>query len=425
MVRRAFATLYFWVLVGVLAGALTGLMAPDTAQALKILGDIFLKLLKMLIAPIVFVTIVLGIAGMRDLKSVGRVGGKALLYFEVLTTLALALGLLFVNILRPGAGFHVDPASLDAASVANYVQQSHAQTLSGFVQNLVPATMLAALANGDLLQVLFVAVLVGLGTASAGARAAGFVRILEALSATLLGILAMLMKLAPLGVFGAMAYTVGVHGLAAVTSLAALLGVFYLTCGVFIFGILGLVCRTFGFSLLRLIAALRTEILTGFGTASSESVLAPLMEKLETMGCSRSVVGLVVPSGYSFNMDGSSIYLTVAAVFLAQAQGIDLGLSQQMALLGVAMLTSKGASGVTGAGFIVLAMTLASVHTVPVASIALILGVDRFMGEGRVVTNLIGNAVATLVISAWEGELDRGKLRAALRSAQAPAPVAS
>jgi aerobic C4-dicarboxylate transport protein len=413
--RRAFTTLYFWVLMGVVAGVLTGLMAPDSAQSLKVLGDIFLKLLKMLIAPIVFVTIVLGIAGMRDLKSVGRVGGKALLYFEVLTTIALALGLLFVNTLRPGAGFHVDPSSLDAASVASYVEQGHSQTLIGFFQNLVPATMFAALANGNLLQVLFVAVLVGLGAASAGVRAAAFTRTLEALSATLLEILAMLMKLAPLGVFGAMAYTIGAHGLAAVTSLAALLGVFYLTCGVFIFGVLALVCRAFGFSLLRLIAALRIEILTAFGTASSESVLAPLMEKLETMGCSRSVVGLVVPSGYSFNMDGSSIYLTVAAVFLAQAQGIDLSLSQQLMLLGVAMLTSKGASGVTGAGFIVLAMTLASVQTVPVASIALILGVDRFMGEGRVVTNLIGNAVAALVISAWEGELNRDKLREALR----------
>jgi aerobic C4-dicarboxylate transport protein len=425
MIRRAFKTLYFWVLVGVVAGALTGLVAPDAAQSLKVLGDIFLKLLKMLIAPIVFVTIVLGIAGMRDLKSVGRVGGKALLYFEVLTTIALALGLLFVNALRPGAGFHVDPASLDAVSVASYVAQGHAQTLVGFLQNLVPATMFAALANGDLLQVLFVAVLVGLGAASAGARAAAFTRILEALSATLLEILAMLMKLAPLGVFGAMAYTIGAHGFAAVTSLAALLGVFYLTCGVFIFGVLGLVCRAFGFSLLRLIAALRTEILTAFGTASSESVLAPLMEKLETMGCSRSVVGLVVPSGYSFNMDGSSIYVTVAAVFLAQAQGIDLSLSQQLTLLGVAMLTSKGASGVTGAGFIVLAMTLASVQTVPVASIALILGVDRFMGEGRVVTNLIGNAVAALVISAWEGELNRGKLHEALRPRPITKPVTS
>ena len=415
--------LYFWVLLAIIAGATFGYVNPPAAVKLKPLGDGFIALVKMLISPIIFCTVVLGIAGAGDMKKVGRVGGKALLYFEIVSTVALAIGITVANLIRPGAGFNADPAALDAKAVADYARQATTQTTADFILHIIPTTFFNAFTgSGDLLQVLFVAVLFGYAMTHLGERARSVHAFLETCSHIFFTMMNALMMLAPIGAGGAMAFTIGRFGLDALRPLALLMGSFYLTCLLFVLVALGGIAAATGFSILRFIAYIKDELLTVLGTASSESALVPLMQKLERLGCSRSVVGLVVPSGYSFNLDGTNIYLTMAALFVAQALDIDLTLRQQLTLLGVAMLTSKGASGVTGAGFITLAATLAVVPSIPVAGLALILGVDRFMSEARSITNFIGNGVAAIVVARWENELDRDTLRRELAAGAAAAP---
>ena len=408
---RRTGPLYAWVILGVIAGGLVGAIWPDTGASLQPLGDGFIRLVKMLVTPVVFFTVVLGIAEMGDLKGVGRVGLKALVYFEVLSTVALAVGLITVNLLRPGDGFHVVAAQLDASLVSKYADQAHHQGFAQFVLQIIPTTLFSAVTSGELLQVLLVAILVGFGFLLTGEAAAPLLTLVEAANRISFRIVALVIWAAPVGAFGAMAFTIGKFGLRSLGPLASLMGTFYLTCLLFVFVVLGLVARWAGFSLWRLLVYLRTEMITVVGTSSSESVLAPLMEKLERIGCRRGTVGLVVPTGYSFNLDGICIYLTMAAIFLSQALDTPLTLVQQLTLLGVAMLTSKGAAAVTGGGFVTLAATLAVVPSVPVAALALILGIDRFMSEARALTNLIGNAVATLAVSRWEGEMSREDLR--------------
>ncbi len=412
--RRLARSLYFWVLTAVLAGVLVGWLWPATGQALQPLGEGFIRLIRMLVGPIVFCTIVLGIAHMRDLPRVGRIGLKALVYFEVLSTVALLVGMLVANLARPGEGFPVAPGQLDASLVARYASAARAQSVADFLLNVIPNTLPGALTGGEILQVLLVALLVGFGAAVAGERAQPFVALIESLSQVLFRIVGFVMWLAPLGAFGAMAFTVGRFGWQSLRPLAAFMGVFYLTCLLFILGVLGAVARLAGFSILRLLAYLRTELLTVVGTSSSESVLAPLIEKMTALGCRRATVGLVVPTGYSFNLDGTCIYLSLAAIFLAQALKVPLSVGDQLMLLVVAMLSSKGAATVTGGGFITLAATLAVVPSVPVASLALILGIDRFMSMFRGLVNMIGNGVATLVVARWENELGRETLRGRL-----------
>jgi aerobic C4-dicarboxylate transport protein len=409
--------LYFWVLLAILAGGTIGYVSPDTGVALKPLGDGFIALVKMLIGPIIFCTVVLGIAGAGDMKKVGRVGGKALLYFEVVSTIALVIGLVVANVLRPGAGFNVDPATLDGRAVADYARVAASQTTTDFLLHIIPKTFFDAFTSGgDLLQVLFVAVLFGYAMTHLGKEGSAVHAVIETSSHVFFKIMNVLMKLAPLGAGGAMAFTIGRYGIASLKPLAALMGSFYLTCVLFVLVVLGAIAAVTGFSILRFILYIKEELLTVLGTSSSESALVPLMQKLERLGCSKSVVGLVVPSGYSFNLDGTNIYLTMASLFVAQALNIDLTLRQQLTILGVAMLTSKGASGVTGAGFITLAATLAVVPSIPVAGLALILGIDRFMSEARSLTNFVGNGVATIVVASWEDELDRDALARELTS---------
>jgi aerobic C4-dicarboxylate transport protein len=409
--KRITSHLYFWVLLAIIAGGTFGFLDPARAVKLKPLGDGFIALVKMLISPVIFCTVVLGIAGAGDMKKVGRVGGKALLYFEIVSTFALLIGLTVVNVLRPGEGFNVDPQTLDAAAVADYARRASSQSTADFILHVIPTTFLDAFTgSGDLLQVLFVAVLFGYAMMRIGSAGRLVHQFIEACSHIFFTMMNILMKLAPLGAGGAMAFTIGRYGIGALRPLVFLMGSFYLTCLLFIFVVLGTIAALTGFSIFRFIAYITDEILTVLGTSSSESALVPLMQKLESLGCSKSVVGLVVPSGYSFNLDGTNIYLTMAAVFVAQALNIDLTLRQQLTILGVAMLTSKGASSVTGAGFITLAATLAVVPSIPVAGLALILGIDRFMSEARSITNFIGNGVATIVVSHWERELDRKKL---------------
>jgi aerobic C4-dicarboxylate transport protein len=404
--------LYFWVLLAILAGGTLGALAPETAVSLRPLGDGFIALVKMLISPIIFCTVVLGIAGAGDMKKVGRVGGKALLYFEVVSTFALAIGLLVGNLLQPGAGFDADPATLDGGAVASYAKTAASQTTTDFILHIIPRTFFDAFTGGgDLLQVLFVAVLFGYAMTHMGAEGNVVHQVIATSSHVFFRMMNTLMKLAPLGAGGAMAFTIGRYGLDSLRPLAALMGSFYLTCLLFVLIVLGSIARWTGFSILRFIAYIKDELLTVLGTSSSESALVPLMQKLERLGCSKSVVGLVVPSGYSFNLDGTNIYLTMASLFVAQALNIDLTLRQELTILGVAMLTSKGASGVTGAGFITLAATLAVVPTIPVAGLALILGIDRFMSEARSLTNFIGNGVAAVVVARWENELDVDAMR--------------
>jgi aerobic C4-dicarboxylate transport protein len=404
--------LYFWVLLAILAGGTIGYVSPETGVKLKPLGDGFIALVKMLIAPIIFCTVVLGIAGAGSMKKVGRVGGKALLYFEVVSTFALVIGLIVANVIRPGAGFNADPASLDAKAVADYAKVAANQSTVDFILHIIPRTFFDAFTgSGDLLQVLFVAVLFGYAMTHLGAEGNVVHQVIKTSSHVFFRMMNALMKLAPLGAGGAMAFTIGRYGVEALRPLAFLMGSFYLTCLLFVFIVLGSIAAFTGFSIIRFIVYIKDELLTVLGTSSSESALVPLMEKLERLGCSKSVVGLVVPSGYSFNLDGTNIYLTMASLFVAQALNIDLTLRQQLTILGVAMLTSKGASGVTGAGFITLAATLAVVPSIPVAGLALILGVDRFMSEARSLTNFVGNGVAALVISRWENELDMVALR--------------
>ncbi len=409
---KLFKHLYARVLIATLIGAAIGTLFPSFGIQLKFLGDIFIGLIKMIIGPVIFCTVALGIAGVGDMKKVGRVGGKAILYFEVVSTFALALGLLIVNVLKPGAGFNANPATLDAAAVAQYSDKAHHTSLIEIVQHLVPKTFMDAFSgSGDLLQVLVVAILFGYAMSHIGEKAKPAYVVVESISHVFFKIVNVLMQFAPLGAMGAMAFTVGAFGIQAFKPLFALMGSFYLTCLLFIFGVLGIIAKFIGFSIFKFVRFIREELLTVLGTSSSESALVPLMEKLERLGCSKSTVGLVVPAGYSFNLDGTNIYLTMAALFVAQALNIDLSIGKQITLLLVAMLTSKGASGVTGAGFITLAATLAVVPEVPVAGLALILGIDRFMSEARALTNIIGNGVATIVVSRWEGELDVAKLR--------------
>lgn len=412
--RRWYGHLYLQVLVAIAAGVLIGHFAPATGEALKPLGDAFIKLVKMVIAPVIFLTIVTGIAGMRDLASVGRVAAKAFAYFLFFSTLALFVGLIVGNIVRPGAGLNIDPASLDAGKVAAYAAKAHEASVTGFLMAMIPETFLSSLSEGNILQVLVVAILFGIALATTGARGERVVALLEDVSVAFFRLVSIVMKAAPVGAFGAMAFTIGKYGIDSLANLVHLVLTFYLTSALFVLVVLGVVARLAGFSILRLIAYLKEELLLVLGTSSSESALPALIDKMERAGCPKAVVGLVVPTGYSFNLDGTNIYMTLASLFIAQACNVELTLGQQVLLLGVAMLSSKGAAGVTGAGFITLAATLSIVPSVPVAGMALILGVDRFMSECRSLTNFIGNAVATVVVSRWEGRLDEGALRAAL-----------
>ena len=415
--------LYVQVLVAIVAGALLGHLQPALGEAMKPLGDGFIKLVKMIIAPVIFLTIVTGIAGMPHLRGVGRVFLKAMAYFLFFSTLALVLGLVVAHVVQPGAGMHVDPADLDQAAVHDYVDKSHALTLTGFVLDIIPKTLASPLVGDNILQVLLVAVLFGIALAQSGARGRPLLALLEALSAAVFRVVHLLMRAAPVGAFGAIAFTIGKYGLAVLANLAWLVGAFYASALLFVVVVLGAVARLSGFSILKLVRYLKAELLLVLGTSSSESALPSLMEKLERAGCAKPVVGLVVPTGYSFNLDGTNLYMTLAALFIAQATDTELSLGHQLTLLLVAMLSSKGAAGVTGAGFITLAATLAVVPEVPVAGMALILGVDRFMSECRSLTNFIGNAVATVVVARWDGALDREALAAALEGR--PGPLAA
>lgn len=408
--------LYLQVLVAIVAGVLLGHFAPATGAALKPLGDGFIALVKMVIPPVIFLTIVTGIAGLRDMAEVGRIAAMAMAYFLVLSTGALIVGLVVANVVRPGAGLDIDPASLDAGKVADYAAKAHDTTVTGFLSGIIPETFASALTGGSVLQVLLVAILFGSALALSGEPGRRVLPLFEDLAAVFFRVVALVMKVAPLGAFAAMAFTIGKYGIGTLASLAGLVATFYATALLFVLVVLGAVARLAGFSVLRLIAYLRTELLLVLGTSSSESALPALIAKLERAGCPPGVVGLVVPTGYSFNLDGTNIYMTLAALFIAQACNIELSLGHQLALLGVAMISSKGAAGVTGAGFITLAATLSIVPEVPVAGMALILGVDRFMSECRSLTNFIGNAVATIVVARWDGGLDRAALDRALGS---------
>ena len=420
VVRRPFyRSLYFMVLLAILAGGAVGHFFPEFGESLKPLGDGFIKLVKMIIAPVIFLTIATGIAGMRDLGKVGRVAAKAFAYFFFFSTLALIIGLIIANVVQPGRGLNIDPATLNAGAVAQYTTAAHETTIVGFLMSIIPTTLVSAFSEGNILQTLFVAILFGIAMAMVGDAAAPVHRALDALSQIMFKLVAILMKAAPVGAFGAFAFTIGAYGLGAIANLAALIATFYLTSLIFVLGVLGAVCWASGFSIFKLIAYLKEELLLVLGTSSSEAALPSLMQKLERAGAKRSVVGLVVPPGYSFNLDGTNIYMTMAALFIAQAMNIELSLQDQILLLLVAMLSSKGAAGITGAGFITLAATLAVVPSVPIAGMALILGIDRFMSECRALTNFVGNAVATLVVARWEGELDREALHAALGSGPA------
>ncbi|MFJ1303042.1 dicarboxylate/amino acid:cation symporter [Pseudomonadota bacterium AL_CKDN230030165-1A_HGKHYDSX7] len=412
--QKFYQILYVQVLFAIVVGVLLGYFKPDLGEAMKPLGDGFIKLVKMIIAPVIFITVATGIAAMSDLKKVGRVAGKSMLYFLVFSTLALIIGMIVSHIVQPGAGLHIDPASLDQKQVADYVTKAHDSTITGFLLNIIPSTIFSPFVSGDILQVLFVAVLFGISMALVGERAKPILDFLNALSRPVFKLVAILMRAAPVGAFGAMAFTIGKYGIKSVINLAMLVGTFYATSVLFVVVVLGLVARYNGFSIIKLVRYIREELLLVLGTSSSEAALPTLMQKMERAGCSKSVVGLVVPTGYSFNLDGTNIYMTMAALFIAQACDIPLTLGDQILLLLVAMLSSKGAAGVTGAGFITLAATLSVVPTVPVAGMALILGVDRFMSECRALTNLVGNATASIVVARWEGELDHDQLDAAL-----------
>ena len=407
--KRLWSNLTFRVLLAVLIGVILGIVAPDTAKEMRPLGDTFINLVRMVIAPVIFLTVVLGIAHMRDLRKVGRVGGKAFLYFELVTTVALAIGLVIVNVSKPGAG--IDRAALAGGDISRYATAGQQLSILEFFTHIVPSSVVEAFAKGDVLQVVFFAVLFGAAVAMMGEAADALVKLLDQLLHAMFKIVAMIMVVAPFGAFGAMAYTVGNFGLKTLVPLARLMMDVYLTMAVFVFVVLGLIARASGFSLWKLLVYIKDEILLVLGTSSSEAALPRLMERLEQAGCSRSVVGLVVPAGYSFNLDGTSIYLSMAVIFLAQAFGIDLPIREQLFVLGVLMITSKGAAGVTGSGFIVLASTLASLKVVPLEGLALLLGVDRFMSEARAITNLIGNAVATVVLSRHEHAYDAEKMK--------------
>ena len=406
--------LYVQVLIAIVAGVLLGQFWPGLGEEMKPLGDAFIKLVKMIIAPVIFLTVVTGIAGMSNMKAVGRVAGKAMVYFLTFSTLALVIGMLVANTLQPGHGMHIAPESLDVAKVSSYVKKAHDTSVVGFVMNIFPETLLSPLVGGDILQVLFVAILFGIAVALVGDRGKPVYDFLSALSVPVFRVVSMLMRFAPVGAFGAMAFTIGKYGIQSIGNLAFLVLTFYGTSLLFVLVVLGAVARYNGFSILKLIRYIKDELLLVLGTSSSESALPNLMHKMEAAGCGKPVVGLVIPMGYSFNLDGTNIYMTLAALFIAQALDIHLTVTHQIVLLLVAMLSSKGAAGVTGAGFITLAATLAVVPEVPVAGMALILGVDRFMSECRSLTNFVGNAVASVVVSRWDNQLDADRLRATL-----------
>jgi aerobic C4-dicarboxylate transport protein len=402
--------LYLQVLCAIAVGALLGYWRPDIAQQMKPLGDLFIKLIKMMIEPIIFTTVVVGVAKMGSMKEVGRVGLKALVYFEVVSGVALLLGLIVANVYKPGAGIHIDLASLDRGVVAVYA--SGAQHLSSvdFLMHVVPDSVVGAFAQGETLQVVFFSVLFGLALSAIGTRVRPLVEVLDQASQALFKVIGLIMVFAPLGAFGAMAFTIGKYGLGTLQQLGMLLAGVYASCLLFVFGVLGLIARCAGFSLWRFLRYIREEILIVLGTSTSESALPGLMAKLEALGCEKSVVGLVVPTGYSFNLDGTSIYLSMATLFIAQAAHVDLSWQQQLAILGLLLLTSKGSAAVTGGGFITLAATLTSIGNLPVAGLALLLGIDRFMSEARAMTNLIGNGVAAIVVATSEGSLDRERM---------------
>ena len=407
MLQRLIRNLTFQVLVAVSLGVLVGVVAPDVGKALKPLGDTFINLVKMVITPIIFLTIVHGIASMADLRKLGRVGGKALLYFELVSTLALAIGLIIVNVTKPGAG--LDISKMAMGDVSKYTSAGAQQSTLEFMLHIVPSNVVAAFASGELLPVVFFSVLFGIALTAVGDAGREIADLLVRFQAVFFTIVSMVMVLAPIGAFGAMAYTVGAFGLKTLVPLARLMLDVYLTMAIFVFVVLGLICRAYGFRIWKFIRFIKEEILLVLGTSSSEAALPRMLQKLEQYGCAKPVVGLVIPTGYSFNLDGTSIYLSMATIFIAQVYKVDLSLSQQLGLLGILMLTSKGAAGVTGSGFIVLASTLAATRTVPVEGVALLLGVDRFMSEARAITNLIGNGVATLVVSRSEGAFDDAK----------------
>lgn len=421
--------LYVQVLVAIAIGIALGHFYPSIGEQMKPLGDGFIKLIKMIIAPIIFLTVVHGIASMQDMKKVGRVGVKALIYFEIVTTLALIIGLAVANFLQPGVGMNIDPATIDTKGIESFVAQSKEQGTIQFLLDIIPKTVVGAFAEGNILQVLLFAILFAFGLQALGERGKPLVDIIDQVSHVFFRIVGMIMRLAPIGAFGAMAFTIGKYGVATLISLGKLMAAFYITCLLFVIVILGSIAWLYGFSIFKFIRYIREELLIVLGTSSSESVLPRMMTKMKKLGCEESVVGLVIPTGYSFNLDGTCIYLTMAALFLAQATNTELTLWQQLGILGVLLLTSKGAAGVTGSGFIVLAATLASVGTIPVASIALILGVDRFMSEARALTNLVGNGVATVVIAKSEGALDEEQMRRELSGQNitdaVPAPARS
>jgi aerobic C4-dicarboxylate transport protein len=418
---RLYSSLYFQVLVAIALGVIFGFVAPDHAAAMKPLGDGFIKLVKMLIAPIVFTTVVVGIAHMGAMKDVGRIGLRALLYFEAVSSLALAIGLVVVTVLKPGVGVGFDPATADVSAVSAYTSQSQHLSTIDFLLNVIPDTVVGAFARGEVLQVLLFSVLFGLALLRLGSRAERLVQIIATASDALFDVVGLIMRLAPLGAFGAMAFTVGRYGIGSLVALGWLMAGVYLTCAFFVFGVLGSIAAATGFSLIKFLRYIGEEILIVLGTSSSESALPRIMAKLEHLGCAKPVVGLVVPTGYSFNLDGTSIYMTMAAIFVAQASGVHLSLGQELGILGVLLLTSKGAAAVTGSGFVTLAATLAAFPTIPVAGLTLLLGVDRFMSEARAITNLIGNAVATMVIAKWDGALDLERARLILDGQTPPA----
>ncbi|WP_313394109.1 dicarboxylate/amino acid:cation symporter [Pseudomonas sp.] len=415
-----YKSLYVQVLVAITIGILLGHYYPETGVALKPLGDGFVKLIKMVIAPIIFCTVVSGIAGMQSMKSVGKTGGYALLYFEIVSTVALIIGLVVVNVVKPGAGMHVDVSTLNASSVAAYAAAGAQQTTVGFLLNIIPNTIVGAFANGDILQVLMFSVLFGFALHRLGSYGKPVLDLIDRFAHVMFNIINMIMKLAPIGAFGAMAFTIGQYGVGSLVQLGYLMACFYITCLLFVLVVLGGICRAHGFSVIKLIRYIREELLIVLGTSSSESALPRMLAKMERLGAKKSVVGLVIPTGYSFNLDGTSIYLTMAAVFIAQATDTTMDITHQITLLLVLLVASKGAAGVTGSGFIVLAATLSAVGHLPVAGLALILGIDRFMSEARALTNLIGNAVATVVVAKWVKEMDNDKLASELASGGAP-----
>jgi len=409
-----YTSLYLQVIVAIVIGVLLGHFMPQTGEAMKPLGDGFIKLIKMIIAPIIFCTVVVGIAGMEDMKKVGKTGGYALLYFEIVSTIALIVGLTIVNVVQPGAGMNVDPSTLDQKGIAAFTKPGQMASTTEFLLNVIPNTVVDAFAKGEILQVLLFAVLFGFALHKFGGRGTLVFDWIEKTSHVLFSIVGYIMRVAPIGAFGAMAFTIGKYGVGSLVQLGKLMGTFYLTCLIFVLVVLGIIARLHGFSIIKFIRYIKEELLIVLGTSSSESVLPRMMAKLENLGIKKSTVGLVIPTGYSFNLDGTSIYLTMAAVFVAQATNTPMTLQQELTLLGVLLLTSKGAAGVTGSGFIVLAATLSAVGHVPVAGLALILGVDRFMSEARALTNLVGNGVATVVVGKWCGELDEARMKRVL-----------